>query len=143
MTQETDISSIIEAHKGLEGPMLPILNDVQAAFGHVSEAAIRQIAQALNITRAEVHGVVSFYHDYRKTPAQLPVIKLCMAEACQARGVEQLAKAAQNAAANRAEIETVYCLGLCSAGPAALMGEEVYARLDDDKMAALIAKVAS
>jgi formate dehydrogenase subunit gamma len=143
MTQEAEISAIIDAHKGLEGPMLPILNDIQAAFGHVSEDAIRQIAQALNITRAEVHGVVSFYHDYRKTPAKLPVIKVCMAEACQARGVERLAKNAESAAQNRAEIETVYCLGLCSAGPAALVGEEVYARLDDDKMAALIAKVAS
>ena len=125
MTQEAEIAEIIDARKGLEGPMLPILNDIQAAFGHVSEAAIRQIAQALNITRAEVHGVVSFYHDYRKTPAQLPVIKLCMAEAGQARGSQRLAKNAESAAANRAEIETVYCLGLCSAGPAALVGEDV------------------
>ena len=114
-----DIATIIDRHKDREGPMLPILNDIQAAFGHVSEAAIRQIADGLNLTRAEVHGVVSFYHDYRKTSADLPIIKLCRAEACQARGVDALAKHAEASAANRAEIETVYCLGLCSAGPAA------------------------
>lgn len=143
MTDKVTIASIIAAHQGSEGPMLPILNDIQAAFGHVSEDAIRQIADGLNVTRAEVHGVVSFYHDYRKAPAPLPVIKLCMAEACQARGVNTLAQNAQQTASNRAQIETVYCLGLCSAGPAAMVGEDVYARLDDTKMSALIAKVAS
>ena len=92
---KTDIQldQIIAAHAGCEGALLPILHDVQAALGHVSEASIRTIAHALNLSRAEVHGVVSFYHDFHENPDPRPVLKLCRAEACQARGVEALAAA--------------------------------------------------
>jgi formate dehydrogenase subunit gamma len=130
----TELSAIIVQHVGSEGALLPILNDVQAAFGQVSTDSIRTIADALNLTRAEVHGVVSFYHDYRTTAAPHPVIKLCRAEACQARGVEALA-------ADDPKIEPVYCLGLCAVGPAAMVGDKVYARLDDAKLAALVASL--
>ncbi len=132
------IEAILNDHKGREGALLPILNEVQATFGHVSEDAIRTIAAALNLTRAEVHGVVSFYHDYRTVPLALPVIKLCRAEACQARGVEQLAGAAERVAAGRVVIEPIYCLGLCSVGPAAMFGRHVFARLDQARLATLI-----
>jgi formate dehydrogenase subunit gamma len=118
--------------------LLPILNDVQAAFGHVSGDAMRAISAALNLSRAEVYGVVSFYHDYRATPAAHPVIKLCRAEACQARGVEALVAGAEARAAGRVEIETTYCLGLCAVGPAAMVGHNVHARLDAAKLDALI-----
>jgi formate dehydrogenase subunit gamma len=131
------ISDIVDTHIGREGPLLPILHDVQSAFGHVSEAAIREIAHALNLTRAEVHGVVSFYHDFRAAPDARPAIKLCRAEACQARGVEALVAALP--AQDRVRVETVYCLGLCSVGPAALAGGTVHARLDLDRLTALVA----
>lgn len=137
------LREIIDQHQGREGPLLPILNDVQARFGHISDAAVREIAAGLNLTRAEVYGVVSFYHDYRRSPAQRPVIKLCRAEACQARGVQDVADAAAKAAQGRADIETVYCLGLCSVGPAAMVGQDVYARLDAAGLERLIDKVAS
>jgi len=130
------LDDIIAAHMGREGPLLPILHDVQAAFGQVSEEAIRKIAHALNLTRAEVHGVVSFYHDFSERPEPHPPVKLCRAEACQARGVEALVASLD--AGTRAKLGTVYCLGLCSAGPSALVGDTVHARLDAAKLAALV-----
>lgn len=136
------IEEIIAAHQGREGPMLPILNDVQAEFGCIDDAAKRQIAQALNLSRAEVHGVVSFYHDYRAQPADRPVLKLCRAEACQARGVEALIAEVQAAAQGKVEIETVYCLGLCGVGPNAMIGTNVHARLDAPRLTALIEEMA-
>jgi formate dehydrogenase subunit gamma len=142
MTQAIRLNEIIAAHVRTEGALLPILNDVQAAFGFVDDDAIRSIASALNLSRAEVYGVVSFYHDYRRTVAPHPVIKLCRAEACQARGVEALVAEAEALAKGRVEIESVYCLGLCSVGPAAMVGHAVHARLDAPKLGALIEAVA-
>ena len=135
---ETDpLVDIVTRHKGREGPLLPILHDVQAAFGCVSEDAIRAIAAGLNLTRAEVFGVVSFYHDFKAEADPRPVVKLCRAEACQARGVEALV--AGMVAQDRVKVEPVYCLGLCSVGPAAMVGGDVIARLDAAKFAALVA----
>ncbi|WP_397579989.1 NAD(P)H-dependent oxidoreductase subunit E [Sphingorhabdus sp.] len=125
------IADILAVHKDKEGPLLPILHDVQKAFGHVSEDAMREIAGALNLTRAEVYGVVSFYHDFRKEAEARPVLKLCRAEACKARGVEALVPIADNQ--SRVKVEAVYCLGLCAVGPSAMVGDTVYARLDDAK----------
>ncbi|WP_397602640.1 NAD(P)H-dependent oxidoreductase subunit E [Sphingorhabdus sp.] len=127
----TSIADILAVHKDKEGPLLPILHDVQKAFGHVSEDAMREIAGALNLTRAEVYGVVSFYHDFRKEAEARPVLKLCRAEACKARGVEALVPIADNQ--SRVKVEAVYCLGLCAVGPSAMVGDTVYARLDDAK----------
>ena len=131
------LADLIAGHAGKEGALLPILHDVQAAFGHVSEDAIRAIARALNLTRAEVYGVVSFYHDFKAEADPRPVLKLCRAEACQARGVEALL--AGLPAQDRVKVEPVYCLGLCSVGPAALTGGTVHARLDAARLAALVA----
>lgn len=136
------LDRIIARHRTREGPLIPILNDVQRSFGCISDAAVVDIAHALNLSRAEVSGVVSFYHDYRRTAAAHPVLKLCGAEACQARGARALAAEAAALAVGRVEIETVYCLGLCSVGPAALVGETVHARLDAATLAALIDEVA-
>ncbi len=132
------LEGIIAAHAGREGALLPILNDVQAALGCVDEDAVRAIAAAMNISRAEVHGVVSFYHDYKAKADPRPVLKLCRAEACQARGVEALVAVAEQAAGARVHIETVYCLGLCSVGPAAMAEGKVHARLDAARLGALI-----
>jgi formate dehydrogenase subunit gamma len=134
------LTDILEQHKGRDGALLPILHDVQASVGYIDEDTIRTIASALNLTRAEVHGVVSFYHDFKTTPDARPVIKLCRAEACKARGVEALVADAEIAAGSRVKVETIYCLGLCSVGPAAMIGGEVYARLTPEKLAVLVAQ---
>lgn len=136
------LDEIIASHSRREGPLLPILHDVQAEFGCIDEAAKRQIAQALNLSRAEVHGVVSFYHDFTAEPKAKPVLKLCRAEACKARGVEALVDGAMAAAGDRVKIETIYCLGLCSAGPSAMIGNAVHARLDAPKLDKLIREIA-
>lgn len=132
------IGEIIAAHRHREGPMLPILNDVQAEFGCVDTEAERLIAEALNLTRADVHGVVSFYHDYLPEADPRPVVQICRAEACKARGVEQLIADAKAAAGNRVTIRTVYCLGLCSAGPAARTGDDLHIRLDNSAITRLV-----
>jgi formate dehydrogenase subunit gamma len=114
------------------------LHDVQYAFGCITEGAVTDIAQQLNLSRAEVHGVVSFYHDFRPKPDGRPEIQLCRAEACKARGVERLVPAAEAAARDRVKLSTVYCLGLCSAGPAVRVGDRIYARLDEARLVNLI-----
>ncbi|WP_397598409.1 NAD(P)H-dependent oxidoreductase subunit E [Sphingorhabdus sp.] len=132
----TSIADIVAEHAHREGPLLPILHDVQKAFGHVSEDAMRDIAQALNLTRAEVYGVVSFYHDFRKEAETRPILKLCRAEACKARGVDALVPIAEKQ--SRVKLEAVYCLGMCSVGPAALVGDQVIARLDQARLSSLL-----
>jgi formate dehydrogenase subunit gamma len=137
---ETVLMEILARHAGRDGALLPILHDVQDQFGSVPPEAVPPIAEALNLSRAEVHGTISFYHDFRREPATKPVIKLCRAEACQARGVERLAPLFENDPS--IEVETVYCLGLCASGPSAMVGTEVHARLDEEKARQLIRKAA-
>jgi formate dehydrogenase subunit gamma len=132
------LAEIIAAHAAREGPLLPILHDVQAAFGCIDAEAERVIAHALNLSRAEVHGVVSFYHDFSASADPRPVVQLCRAEACQARGVEALVPAAEAAAGKRVRLQTIYCLGLCSAGPAARVGSTLHARLDEAALVRLV-----
>ena len=133
------IDDILAEHHGREGPLLPILHDVQNAFGYISEDAMRQIAEALNLTRAEVYGVVSFYHDFRKEAELRPVLKLCHAEACKARGVGALLPLAKSQ--SRVKVEPIYCLGLCSVGPAAMVGDTLHVRLNQDRFSALMAEI--
>ena len=142
-------AQIIAEHKGLEGPLLPILHALQAAFGYIDRAAEPIIAEALNVSRAEVHGVVTFYHDFREHPAGRHVLKLCRAEACQAAGGEALAAQAeaslgvafgQTSADGRVTLEPVYCLGLCSVSPSAMLDGRVIARLDQKKLDVLVAE---
>lgn len=123
---------------GVEGPLLPILHEIQAEFGCIDAEAERIVAQALNLSRAEVHGVVSFYHDFTPSPDPRPRVDICRAEACQARGVEAMMPAVTAAAGERVRLGTVYCLGLCSAGPSARVGDAVHARLDEASLVALV-----
>ena len=132
------LAQIIAAHSDGEAPLLPLLHAVQAEFGCVDAAAEAQIARALNLSRAEVHGVVSFYHDFTAESDPRPHIELCRAEACQARGVEALVDAARAAAGERVKLKTVYCLGLCSVGPAARVGDVLHARLDEAALISLV-----
>jgi formate dehydrogenase subunit gamma len=138
MTREQRLAEIVAAHGHRQGPLLPVLHDVQAAFGCIDREAEAAVAAALNLSRAEVHGVVSFYHDFRSQADPRPEVQLCRAEACQARGVEALVPAAARAAGERVRLTTVYCLGLCSAGPSARLGDEVFARLDEAALVKLI-----
>jgi formate dehydrogenase subunit gamma len=129
-TKEQRIGEIVAAHASREGPLMPILHEVEAELGCVDAESEALIATALNLSRADVHGVVSFYHDFHAAPDPRPEVQLCRAEACQARGVEALVPAAEKAAGERVKLTTVYCLGLCSAGPSARVGDRLYARLD-------------
>ncbi len=133
------LAEIFDLHRGKEGNLLPILHNVQKQFGHVSEDSVREIAQELNLTRAEVHGVVSFYHDFKPAPEARPIVKLCRAEACQARGVGGLLAVAEGQ--QRVKIEPVYCLGLCAVGPAAMVAGRVHARLTTESFAQLLKSV--
>ncbi|MGI3185009.1 formate dehydrogenase subunit gamma [Nioella aestuarii] len=144
-----EIREIVASHLNLEGPLLPIFHALQEQFGCVPQAALPVIAEALNITRAEVHGVMSFYHDFREVPAGRHVVKICRAEACQAVGADALAARTleklgtewHGTTANGAvTIEPVYCLGLCACGPAAMVDNKVVGRVDDAKMAKLLAE---
>ncbi|TIX49495.1 NAD(P)H-dependent oxidoreductase subunit E [Alteraurantiacibacter aquimixticola] len=137
-TKEQKIGEIIAEHQGREGPLLPILHDVQEEFGCVDVEAEAIIAKALNLSRADVHGVVSFYHDYSPEADPRPVVQVCRAEACKARGVEKIIEQAKAAAGERVKISTVYCLGLCSAGPAARTGDDLHIRLDEQSIAKLV-----
>ncbi len=132
------IGEIVAEHHHREGPMLPILHAVQAEFGCVDEESEALIAKGLNLSRADVHGVVSFYHDFTAKPEARPVVQICRAEACKARGVEELMDGARSAAGERVKLHTVYCLGLCSQGPAARTGDTLHARLDGPKLEAII-----
>ncbi len=144
-----EISALIDNQMDLEGPLLPILHAIQSAFGHVPQMAVPLIAEALNITRAEVHGVMSFYHDFREVPAGRHVVRICRAEACQAVGGAALADETlrklgvewHGTTANGAvTIEPVYCLGLCACGPAAMVDDRVVGRVDAARMDEILAE---
>ncbi len=141
------VTGIVDAHRHLEGPLLPILHAVQDAYGFVPRDALPVIAEALNLSRAEVHGVMTFYHDYRAEKAGRHVVRLCRAEACQAMGGDALADRAKarlgvdwhGTTANGAvTLEPVFCLGLCACGPAALVDGEVVGRVDDAALNAIL-----
>lgn len=153
-SQGTEIAArtaeIVESLKRLEGPLLPILHEVQDQFGHVPQEALPVIANALNLSNAEVHGVVTFYHDYRREPAGRHVLKLCQAEACQSMGSDAVADRLrqllnidfhQTSLDGSVTMEPVYCLGLCACAPAAMLDGEVIGRIDADAIDEIIAEV--
>ena len=142
-------AEIIAEHTHLEGATLVILHALQEAFGYVPEPAIPMIAQALNLSRAEVHGVFTFYHDFRHEPAGKRVLKLCRAEACQAAGGDALAARAEaklgialgnTTADHRVTLEPIYCLGLCATAPSAMLDGRIVGRLDEKRLDALVAE---
>jgi formate dehydrogenase subunit gamma len=141
MSRAKRINEICQEYHRLQGPLLPILHAVQAEMGCVDAQAEREIANALNLSRAEVHGVVSFYHDFTSEPDPRPTIQLCRAEACKARGIDAILPAAEQEAGGRVRLETVYCLGLCSVGPSARVGNEMHARLDEASLVELVKTV--
>jgi formate dehydrogenase subunit gamma len=144
------VGAILDRLSGLEGPLLPILHGVQEEFGYVPQHALRTIADRLNLSRAEVHGVMTFYHDFREEPAGRHVLKLCRAEACQSVGGDRIAEVAQEklgigfhetAADGSVTLEPIYCLGLCACGPSALLDGRVIGRLDEDRLDKIVKEV--
>lgn len=138
---------IIAEHAGLEGPMLPILHALQEEFGCISPAAVQEIANALNLSRAEVHGVVTFYHDFHSEPRGSHLLQLCRGESCQSMGSEAVAAEVLSklgvawhgtTSDGQVTVEPVYCLGLCAASPSALLDGEPLGRLDAAKVAEAI-----
>ncbi|QEX14880.1 formate dehydrogenase subunit gamma [Hypericibacter terrae] len=136
-------AELIEQHRPQAGACLPILHALQEEFGHVPAEAVPLVAQALNLSRAEVHGVVSFYHDFRKTAPGRHVLKLCRAEACQAMGADALAAQVKarfgvdfhdTSADGKLTLEPVFCLGNCACGPAAMLDERILGRVDLTKV---------
>jgi formate dehydrogenase subunit gamma len=141
---------VIDGLKHLPGATLPILHALQERFGYVDAAAVPLIAHALNLSRAEIHGVVSFYHDFRAAPAGAHVIKLCRAEACQSMGCRALETHAEarlgvamggTRADGRATLEAVYCLGNCALSPAVMIDGELHGRVDARRFDELMAEI--
>lgn len=143
-------AAVVNDLKGLEGPLLPILHGLQDEFGYVPGESLPVIADLLNLSRAEVHGVVTFYHDYRNHPAGRHVLKLCRAEACQSMGGDAVAAKLQQLLGigfhettrdGSVTLEPVYCLGLCACAPSAMLDGEVIGRLDAEKVEEIVAEV--
>jgi formate dehydrogenase subunit gamma len=140
---------VINDHSGLQGATLPIFHALQATFGYVDKEAVPLVADALNLSRAEIYGCLTFYHDFRAEPAGRHVVKLCRAEACQAVGADAIHDEIKRrlgvewhgtTADGNVTVEPVFCLGLCSCGPAALIDNEPVARLNADALQARLAE---
>jgi formate dehydrogenase subunit gamma len=144
---EARILAAVERHRHRDGPLIEVLHDVQADFGCIPSGAVPVIARALNLSRAEVHGVVSFYHHFRTRAPGRHVLQICRAESCQAAGGRAIESHAQKrlgvgfggtTADGRLTLEAVYCLGLCACSPAAMLDDEVHGRVTTASLDALI-----
>ena len=145
MTQAID--SAIARHRHRPGALLPLLHDVQHVLGYIPPDALPRIAQALNLSRAEVHGVVTFYHHFRRHPPGRHVLRICQAEACQSMGAAALTAHAQQrlgcalhetSADGTVSLEPVYCLGLCAQSPTCMLDDDVHARMTPQRLDRLL-----
>ncbi len=130
--------AIIDSHRSLRGALLPMLHALQEEFGYVDADAAPLLADSLNLSKAEVHGVITFYHEFRQSHPGRHVVRVCVAEACQARGSDKLvdhlkSKLGIDLGETRADgeftLEAVYCLGNCALGPSALVDDQLMGRL--------------
>jgi formate dehydrogenase subunit gamma len=140
--REAVVRRVIEERKGQAGALLPILHGVQDALGHVPAEAVAQIAHALNLSRAEVHGVVSFYHYFRNKPPGKHTVHVCRAEACQSMGAARLAEHVkaklgidfhETTRDGAFSLEPVYCLGNCALSPAIMVDDEIFGRVTPER----------
>jgi formate dehydrogenase subunit gamma len=147
----TDIQTLITAHAATPGGLMPLLHAVQDAHGYIPADAVPAIAKGMNLSRAEVHGVITYYSHFHEHPLGKQVVQVCMAESCKACGADDLMKHAEKAlgcaskatSANGAySLEPVYCLGLCAQSPAIQINDAVHARMSSAKFDALLKKVA-
>ena len=156
MTQASDnanlarVSELLKLHCAVPGALLPLLHAIQDALGFVPPEALPVIAEGLNLSRAEVHGVVSYYHFFRTTPPGRRVVQVCRAESCQACGADELlahaerlfeCKAKETRADGAVTLEPVYCLGLCALSPAVMIDQRVYGLVTPQKLAELAARM--
>jgi formate dehydrogenase subunit gamma len=134
------VAAIVRAHRTEPGALLPVLHQIQEELGYIGAAMVPVIAAELNLSRAEVHGVISFYHDFRTAPAGRHIIRLCQAESCQALGATALAGYARRRLGinfgettedGRFTLLPVYCLGNCACSPAMSIDENLHGRLDE------------
>jgi formate dehydrogenase subunit gamma len=141
------VRRIVADLKGRPGPLLEVLHAIQAALGYVPEGAVPVVAQGLNLSRAEVHGVVTFYHYFRRTPPGKHVLSLCRAESCQALGADGLAEHAKRSLGvdfhettedGEFSLEPIYCLGNCACSPAAMVDGRLYGRLTPERFDAMV-----
>jgi formate dehydrogenase subunit gamma len=139
-TRSRVVRRIAERHLRDRGPLLPVLHGVMEELGHITTEDVRDVAAVLNLSVAEVHGVVSFYKDFRTTPPVAHRVQLCRAEACQALGAQALFDAARQTLGQRAdvEVEEVFCLGNCALGPSGTVDGRVYGRLTAERLTALV-----
>lgn len=147
--QALALDTLVARHAVMPGPLLPLLHAVQDEFGFIPPAAIPRIASGLNLSRAEVHGVVSFYHWFRQHPPGRHVVQVCRAEACQAMNGEATEAHARKClgvdwhgttADGQFTLEAVYCLGNCAAGPSAMIDGQLYGRVTPERLDELLAQ---
>ena len=144
---ETRVREIAVAHRGQRGALLPILHAVQEALGYVPPEAVPVLAEELNLSRADVHGVVTFYHDFRAAPAGRTTVRICRGEACQSVGAERLVghvrdrcgmSLGETSPDGSLTVEQVFCLGNCALGPAAQVNGRLAGRLNEARLAAIL-----
>lgn len=144
------ILALIESHRTMQGALLPLLHAIQDLLGFIPPDAVPDIAEGLNLSRAEVHGVITYYHFFRSEPAGQHVVQVCRAEACQACGSDALLALAektlgctahQTSASGRVTLEPVYCLGLCASSPAIQVDDRLHARMTPDKLTTLLTQL--
>lgn len=142
------IDEIASAHRHVPGGLMPALHALNDRLGHVPDAAVPVLAEAFHLSRAEVHGVLTYYHHFRRAPAGRQVVQICRAEACQAMGADALAAhAAQRLGCaldstredGACTLESVYCLGLCASSPAVMVDGRPHARVTPARLDALVA----
>ncbi len=147
IVHEVTVSNIVASMQGMPGALLPILHEIQHAIGYIPAESVPAIAKGLNLSRAEVHGVISFYHHFRSQPAGRHVVQICRAEACQAVGARALeahvqktlnVQTGETTADGNITVEPVYCLGNCACGPSVQIGDDVYARVTPARFDALM-----
>ncbi len=135
---EQTVLSIIEPYEGKEGGLLPALHALQDHFGFINKGIVPLLAERFNQTRADIFGVISFYADFRSEKPKSHIVKICQAEACQAVGTRELTTHAHAQNLSDVTFEPVYCLGNCACGPAVMVDDKVYGRVDNDRFDAII-----
>lgn len=149
MTNAERVRGVVQAHRGERGALLPILHQLQEEFGWIDPQVVPVLAEELNISRADVHGVVSFYTDFRSEPAGTTTVRLCRAEACQSVGAEQVVadaeqvfgvKCGQTTPDRSVTLDQVFCLGNCALGPTAQINGKMYGRVDRSRLVEILAE---
>ena len=148
--QSAKVQALIAQHANMPGGLLPLLHAVQDALGYVPPGAVPPIASAMNLSRAEVHGVITYYHHFRQSPPGRHVVQVCLAEACQACGADALLAQAESLLGcklheTRADmavtLQPVYCLGLCASSPAMQVNDQLHGRVTPQRLATLAGRL--